>query len=187
MTEEAWRYIPHKGEALILADWPTANTQLIDDEIEAEMNTYLDLVKGVRNTRTEYNVDPGKRISAIASSETDNLGKYSYIFQRLCNIEQITLMTSVDNEPENAASIVGSGITLYLPLEGMLDIEAECKRLKAEKEKITQALAKTERMLGNENFVKKARPDVVQKERDRLAELQASQAQIDDRLTNLCS
>lgn len=186
MTEEAWRYIPHDGQTLMLAQWPTADKALINDDIEAEMNIYLDLVKGVRNTRTEYNVDPGKRISAIASTTTSSIETYSYIFQRLCNIEQITIMAAEDSEPENSASIVATGTTIYLPLEGMLDIEVECKRLKDEKEKITQSLLKTEKMLSNENFVSKARPDVVQKERDRLIELQSSLSQIDERLSSLC-
>lgn len=188
MTEEAWRYIPHSGEALIIAEWPEVDESLISDEIEAQMNVFLDLVRGVRNTRTEYNVDPGKRISAIvnAGGFADNMSTYGYIFRRLCNVENISLLSEAGSQPENSASVVASGVTLYLPLEGMLDIEVECKRLTSEKEKITQSMTKSEKMLGNEKFVSNARPDVVQKERDRLAELQASIAQIDERLASLC-
>lgn len=189
MTEEAWRYIPHNGEALIIADWPIVDESLISDDVETQMNIFLDLVHGVRNIRTEYNVDPGKRISVVANagSHADYLSDYGYILRRLCNVEEITLASDAGNQPENSASVVVSDVTLYLPLEGMLDIEVECQRLSGEKEKLTQSITKTEKMLGNENFVNKARPDVVQRERDRLSELQASVAQIDERLASLCS
>ena len=152
------------------------------------MNIFLDLVRGIRNTRTEYNVDPGKRISAIvnAGSHADDVSTYGYIFRRLCNVEDISLLSDAGSQPENSASVVAGGVTLYLPLEGMLDIEVECKRLTSEKEKITQSMTKSENMLSNEKFVSNARPDVVQKERDRLAELQASVAQIEERLASLC-
>lgn len=187
MTEEAWRYIPHDGEALIIADWPQADASLIDDDIETEMNVFLDLVKGIRNTRTEYNVDPGRRISALANagSHEVNLSAYGYIFRRLCNVEDLEL-ASDNQQPENSASVVASDVTLYLPLEGMLDIEAECKRLAGEREKVNGQLTKTEKMLSNENFVNKARPDVVQRERDRLATLESEMAQIEERLSSLC-
>jgi len=189
MTEEAWRYIPHDGEALIIADWPAVDESLINDDIEAQMTVYLDLVKGVRNTRTEYNVDPGRRISTIANagSSAEDLSANTYIFQRLCNIEDIAILTETSGEPENSASVVAGNITLYLPLEGMLDIEAECKRLNNKKDDVTSQLSRTENMLNNENFVNKARPDVVQRERDRLAELQAELTQINERLASLCN
>lgn len=188
MTEEAWRYIPHSGEVLMLADWPQVDESLIDDEIEAKMNIFLELVRGIRNARKEYNVDPGKRITALVNSGShgDVLGDYSYIFARLCNVEDTTLLAKGDDQPENSASVVTSDVTLYLPLEGMLDIEAECRRLTDEREKLTQQIDKTQRMLSNEGFVNKARPDVVQRERDRLAELEASASQIEERLNSLC-
>lgn len=187
MTEDAWRYIPHSGETLMLAEWPTVDDSMIDDGIESQMNIFLDLVRGIRTTRTEYNVDPGKRISAIANagSHSDSLATYGYIFRRLCNVEELTVLSGND-QPENSASVVASDVTLYLPLDGMLDIEAECARLSGEKDKLNQQLDKTEKMLGNENFVNRANPDVVQRERDRLTELKASMAQIKDRLSSLC-
>lgn len=187
MTEDAWRYIPHSGETLMLAEWPTVDDSLIDDGIESQMNIFLELVRGIRTTRTEYNVDPGKRISAIANagSHTDSLATYGYIFRRLCNVEELTLLSDSD-QPDNSASVVASDVTLYLPLDGMLDIETECARLSGEKDKLNQQLDKTEKMLGNENFVNRANPDVVQRERDRLAALKASMAQIEDRLSSLC-
>jgi len=188
MTEEAWRYIPHSGKALIIAKWPQAVPKYIDDDVEARMNVYLGLVREIRNTRGEYKVDPGKRITAIAraTGRAHELARHSYILKRLCNIAELRLIAADAAEPQNAASIVGGDITLYLPLEGMLDIEAECQRLRGEKERLRRRLDKTAKMLGNPNFVSKARPDVVQRERDRLIDLQSACSQIEERLSKLC-
>ena len=187
-TEEAWRYIPHRGEALIIADWPQADGDLIDDEIEARMQTFLELVREIRNTRGEFKVDPGKRIRAIAreSAAAIALAQHDYILARLCNVESLTLLPAGADEPANSASIVAGDITLFLPLEGMLDIAAECERLASEELKIAEQLARTAKMLANEKFVERARPDVVQRERDRLDDLNTAKAQLEERIAKLC-
>jgi len=188
MTEEAWKYIPHEGDALIIASWPQADPETIDDVIEAEMTLFTELVRDVRNVRKSYGVDPAKRIKAIASSETrqDLIKKYGYIFSRLCNVADVALLEDSTDIPANAASIVAGDITLYLPLEGMLDIQAECQRLNKEKVTISDQVEKLVAKLDNEGFVAKAPAQVVAKERERLAELQASLSQIQERLGSLC-
>ncbi len=188
MTEEAWRYIPHEGEALIIAEWPCANEQFIDDDIEARMNAYLEIVRDIRNTRSEFKVDPGKRIAAWAyeTASTIELTKNAYILKRLCNVESLQMLDANSPVPSNSASIVVGDITLYLPLEDMLDIEAECERLANDSARLQTQLEKTRKMLANENFVNKARPDVVQRERDRLVELEAAYSQVEERLASLC-
>ena len=189
MTEEAWRYLPHAGKALIVAEWPVADNRFISEDAEARMNAFLELVREVRNTRGEFNVDPGKRIVALAhaNAATEELAQHSYILKRLCNVEELQLLPAGSSAPENSVSIVVSDLTLYLPLEGMLDIAAECLRLNGERSRLQQQLDKTRKMLSNDNFVLKARPDVVQRERDRLVDLEAAFSQVEVRLSNLCS
>ncbi len=188
MTEEAWKYIPHDGPALIMAPWPRVNHEYLDEQAEQQMNILMELVRGVRNARLEYNVEPSKRIRAIAApgNHRDILGTYSYIFGRLCNVSELNLLPDNANPPENAVAVVVADITLYLPLEGLLDIAAECERLSNELQKIREQIQKSEAMLSNDNFINKARHDIVQRERDRLADLQASEAQISDRLSRIC-
>ena len=188
VTEEAWRYLPRQGEALIIAEWPRADQGFIDDEIEARMHAFLDVVREIRNTRGEFKLDPGKRIRATAreGEVTRDLAQNKHILARLCNVEALTLIPRDAADPSNAASIVTGEISLFLPLEGMLDIAAECQRLTREKEKLGEQLARTEKMLANENFVARARPDVVQRERDRLNDLNAAWTQLEDRIAALC-
>ena len=188
ITEDAWRYLPHAGDALIVADWPESDAGLIDDEVEARMHAFLDVVREIRNTRGEYKVDPGRRIRAAAhvNPATSSLAQNAHILQRLCNVEELELIPSDQDAPRNAASIVVGDVSLYLPLEGMLDLEAERKRLASEQAKLQQQLSRTAAMLGNQKFVERAQPEVVQRERDRLADLQAALAQIRERSASLC-
>ncbi|MCY4061807.1 MAG: valine--tRNA ligase [Chloroflexi bacterium] len=188
LTEEAWSFLPKNGEALIIAKWPGADSALIHEETEARMGAYLEVVREIRNTRGEFNVEPGKRIQAIAraNTATADLAANDHILRRLCNVASLTLLPADAEEPANSASIVVGDISLYLPLEGMLDIAAECQRLAGERAKIAEQLSRTAKMLDNENFVSRARPDVVQRECDRLDDLKSAQAQIEDRIANLC-
>ncbi|MDQ7034426.1 MAG: valine--tRNA ligase [Anaerolineae bacterium] len=188
MTEEAWTYIPHEGNALIIAKWPEVDEHYLDENAETQMNLLMDMVRGVRESRTEYKVDPGKRIKAIIApgKQRANLEHYDYVFARLCNVEAIELLADNAPAPENSASAVVSDTTIYLPLEGMLDIEKECERLKKEQVTTAADIQKTESKLKNENFVSKAPDKVVQRERDKLADLQAAAQNIEELLSNLC-
>jgi valyl-tRNA synthetase len=186
-TEELWGYIPHEGKALIVAKWPEADKAYLDDQAEASMSLLMDLVRGIRNARTEYNVDPARRITAVfgAGSQKSNIERYSYLFSRLCNVSHVITLADGAGAPDDAASVVVSDVTAYLPLAGMIDVQAERERLGKEQAKLQEQIAKSQNMLGNEQFVSRAKPEVVEKERARLADLQASAAQIAERLAAL--
>jgi valyl-tRNA synthetase len=187
VTEELWSYLPNTGSALILAKWPAADTTYLDDKSEAEMTTLMDLVRGVRNVRAEYAVDPARKITAVVASGSyrTQLESYSYLFARLCNVSQLTMLTQGAPAPDESASVVISDVTFYLPLAGLVDVAAERERLTKEQGKLQEQIGKSKNMLGNEQFVSRARPDVVERERTKLAELEASAAQIAERLASL--
>jgi valyl-tRNA synthetase len=188
MTEEAWSYLPHEGNALILAEWPQVNASYQSDDAEATMNILMELVRGVRNVRKDYGVDPGKRIQAmVAGGSYEAVTRdYDYVFARLCNVEQVTHISAEGDVPQNSASVVVSDVTMYLPLEGMLDIQAECERLNKEKQTWLERKAKVAGKLSNESFVSKAPEAVVQRERDNLEEAETTLKQIEERLASLC-
>jgi valyl-tRNA synthetase len=186
VTESAWHYLPNTGETISLARWPQSDSELIDTQAEDAMNVMIELVRGVRNIRTEYNVAPSKKIQAVAApgSHESTLMAHTYLFARLCNVDDVRVLSN-GQAPDDAASIVYSDAVLYLPLAGLIDYSAEIERLDKEQEKLSAMIAKSEGMLGNENFTSRARPDVVQRERDNLAELKASAAANAQRLTEL--
>ena len=187
ITEEIWRYMPTDERPLMLAAWPQANPAHVDKDAETAFAILMELVRGVRNTRAEYKVEPARRIGAVvdAGSHGELIEAHRAIFARLCNVERIALLGPDDAPPENAATVVAADVTLYLPLADMIDLEAERARLERELANLEQQIARTEKLLQNENFVNKAKPEVVQRERDKLAKLTASRQALQERLAAL--
>jgi valyl-tRNA synthetase len=188
VTEELWRYLPDRATALIVAPWPTPDRAYLDEAAEREMSTLIALVRGIRNVRDEYGVEPGRRITAFARADAmaHVIGDNRALFSRLCNVAELSLLAADAPAPEQAASIVEGDVTVFLPLADFIDIAAECARLEKERGKLSEQAAKTEAQLGNEQFVARARPDVVERERARLADLRASIARLDERVNALC-
>jgi len=183
ITEEIWHYLPAREKPLILSPWPVSNPAFINADAEARMETIRDLVVKIRNARLDYNVDPGKRIQAIASGPNATfMAAHADVFARLCNVEQITTSATT---PEQSAAVVSGDVTLYLPLAGMVDLEAECERLTKELTNLSDQIARSETMLGNETFVSRAKPEIVDKERTKLADLTRRRAAIEERLAAL--
>ncbi|HLA42324.1 MAG TPA: class I tRNA ligase family protein, partial [Aggregatilineales bacterium] len=180
ITEEIWQHMPHEGEALIIAKW-AESPDMYDANTENNINVLIEFVQEIRNVRVEYNVEPGRRLHAIASpgSYRDTLSDYRYVFARLCNVESLDMDAAA---PEKSAVIVVADATLYIPLEDMIDFDAERQRLQKELDNLNQQITRNEKQLANENFVSKAAPDVVQRVRDTLGELQASRSTLEDRL-----
>ncbi|MCD4684776.1 MAG: valine--tRNA ligase, partial [Anaerolineae bacterium] len=96
ITEEIWGYMPNTTGPLILAQWPEANPDWIDERAESEFAILIDLVRGIRNARAEYSVEPSRRISAVVDADEHRalIDKHRAIFSRLCNVETITLLTA---------------------------------------------------------------------------------------------
>jgi valyl-tRNA synthetase len=184
VTEEVWQHLPHEGKALICAKFPTINETYLDEKAENTLSTLIELVQGIREVRVQYNVEPARKIAAIAApgSYETALRDYSYLFARLCNVPEMGVLTN-GAAPQNAATVVVSDVTVYLPLEGLVDTAAECDRLGKEQIELIERLQK---QLGNEQFVTRAKPEVVERERAKLADYQASLTQIQERMSALC-
>ncbi len=185
ITEEIWQYMPGasdgKREPLILSVWPTSDPKLIDPEAETTMDLLRDLIVKVRNVRAEYNVDPGRRIQAIAEGGSGLIERHTDLFARLCNVDQVTMLNG-SNPPGQSAAVVSGDVTIYLPLAGMVDLDAERERLTKELDTLKAQIAKSEGMLANESFVSRAKPEVVERERTKLTDLKATRAAVEERL-----
>lgn len=186
ITEEIWRFLPVDERPLILASWPRADERFIDPEAEAEFNILMELVRGIRNARAEYKVEPGRQISALvdAAAHRGLITTHEHVFARLCNVGELTQIDS-GAAPDKAAAVVVADVAIYLPLADLVDLDAERARLEAELTQITEQLARSEALLANENFTTRAKPEVVQRERDKYAALNASRQAVLDRLANL--
>ncbi|PJF25916.1 MAG: hypothetical protein CUN53_10350 [Phototrophicales bacterium] len=191
VTEEIWRHLPRVDDRpLIISRYPTADAQYLDEEAERQMLALIDLIRGVRNVRDQYNVEPARKITAFLQANPDlrNLiERYSYLFSRLCNVVSIVPLADGQSQPEGSAAVIAGDLTIYLPLADFIDKAAECERLNRERSKLSEQIARSQGMLNNKGFIQRARPDVIEREREKLATLLASQAQLDERIGALCS
>jgi len=184
VTEAAWQHLPHQGPSLMLAPWPEVG--VIDEAAEADMGLLITIIRAIRNARAEYNVEPGKRISALiaAGDKHKLLNKERDLLATLARLngEQLHIAESLDEKPLNALTLVEGGVEIYLPLSGLVDIEAERKRLRGELKQVETGIARTEKMLANKNFTAKAPAAVVQRERSKLSELKTQALKLRERL-----
>jgi len=189
VTEEIWQHIPHEGPALMIAQWPEADKAFFDEQAETQMMLLMELTKGIRNCRAEYNVPPSKRITAHISAGqwTELLDQNRAMFTRLANIDDAALeiVEELSELPEQSTSVTVSGVTIYLPLAGLVDLDAERTRLRKEIETVTKQIERTENLLAGDGFVNRAPAEVVQRERDKLADLQVTRDALKDRLETL--
>jgi valyl-tRNA synthetase len=189
VTEEIWQHIPHQGEALIIARWPQVDEDYFDMPAESDMNLLMELIRAIRNARAEYNVPPSRCIQAIISggSATEMLIAQRELFGRLANVDPDTLQieTTISEPPSQATTITIGGIAAYLPLAGLVDLDAEKSRLERELEEAIQQIGRSEELLANQGFVERAPAEVIQRERDKLTRLTATQDELEKRITDL--
>ncbi len=187
VTEAIWQALPHEGEALIIAPWPQPGPT--DPEAEAQMELLMELVRGIRNARAEYNVEPARRIPAlfVAGDQTALLQAHRDLLVNLARLDagQTQITAARADKPHQAVTLVSGPVVCYLPLAGMVDLDAERARLQRELDDLARQVARLESLLANPGFVTKAPAEVVARERAKLAELQTAHAQLAERLAQL--
>jgi valyl-tRNA synthetase len=189
VTEEIWQHLPHEGEALIVAPWPEADESLIDEKVEREMELVMEIVHSIRSARADYNVEPSRRIEAsIAAGERyELLTEQGDILISLAGLdeEKLTIAPILEEKPTKALALVVGPVEIYLPLAGMVDLARERERLAKEIASIEAELARAEELLANEEFLKKAPPQVVEREREKLASYKERLGKLERRLRSL--
>jgi len=174
VSEELWQAIPHDGETLALAAWPTAKRSWFNADAERDIAFLQSFVVAVRNLRAEVGLSPGKRVPVLvrAGAERGSLiDALAPQIQALARIETITQLKD-SSRPRVAASAVVEGVEVFLPLEGLIDVDEERARLTREADKLLNDLESTRKKLRNQDFLTKARADVVERERQRLIQLE---------------
>ncbi len=187
VTEELWQNLPHTGEALIIAKWPTPGKR--DEEAERQFEALQQAVREVRNAKVEAKVE-SKRVPAIIATKPESLTLFQTereILIRLAGIEagSLEITDNLPTAPAQAMALVTNAATIYLPLSGLLDFEQERTRLGKEIEEARKEVEKSEAMLANPNFVERAPAPVVGKEREKLIAAQERVQKLQERLATL--
>jgi valyl-tRNA synthetase len=174
VTEELWQALPHDGELLATAAWPKAKKAWFDADAERQVGFLQELVVAVRNLRVENGLAPGKLVPVTVrgtSAQLDLLDALAGQIKPLARIDELTVSRD-GARPSVAASAVVQGCEVFLPLEGLVDLDEERARLAREADKLLGDLELTKKKLRNQDFLNKAKPEIVEREKTRLQQLE---------------
>ncbi|MFH1370839.1 MAG: valine--tRNA ligase [Planctomycetota bacterium] len=178
---------PKPSTALVIAQWPQKLDHLIDVEAERRVPRGQDIIRGIRDIRSKYNISPSVVLGTSVRAPADiaeDLNRDAEWISFIAKIKEKCAAGPQVKKPKNAAVVVlDDGIETYV--EDVIDVEAERKRLTKQKEQVEQAKKGTEARLANENFISKAKPEVVAQAKDKLAELTEQLKSIEKHLAEL--
>jgi valyl-tRNA synthetase len=161
-------------DSVMVAPYPTASDYARDTDAEAQVALLKEYILKVRQIRGEMNIAPSRKIPLLVRDADDAaralLRTRAHYLHRLAGLESLKLLESGEAEPVSASAMV-VGTTLLVPLEGLIDTAAEIDRLSKVIAKNESDIGKLRGKLGNENFVKNAKPELVEADRAKLAEL----------------
>ncbi|WP_263298641.1 valine--tRNA ligase [Planococcus sp. 4-30] len=188
ITEEIWQNLPHQGESITIAAWPTVDDSLTDQSQSSSMKLLMDVIRSVRTIRAEVQSPMSKKVPLTISAKDANthavLEANAAYIERFCNPETLTIGQNIE-APEKSMSAVVSGAELFMPLEGLIDIDAELARLNKELEKWAKEVKLVSGKLSNERFVSKAPEAVVAEERAKQADYVEKHATVEKRIVEL--
>ena len=172
VTEKIWLTMPHEGETLVTATYPTVDEAVIDRDAEEQMENLIELIKAVRNNRAEVNAPMSSAIDILikttAPATKEILESNQEYIQRFCHPKKLVISPEV-TAPTLAMTSVITGAEVYLPLADLIDLDEEIARLQKEVAKLESEVARGTKKLSNEKFVANAPEAIVAKEKEKLA------------------
>jgi len=185
VTEALWAETARRDTQLIVAEWPQVDG-LADADAEAEMSWLIDVITNIRSLKAEMNIAPGKPLNAVlvgASQDIlDRVERNRPLLARMARLEEISASDSVP--PASAQTVVGETV-IALPLDGVIDLDAERDRLAKELKKLDGEIMRLEKKLGNAKFVANAPEEVVAGEKAKLADYTAQKTKVSEALGRL--
>ncbi len=185
VTEEIWQLIKERnaGESISTSEFPKVKNELINPQADKEMETVVDIVTAIRNIRGEMNIPPSKKINVLLKTNEVSERQIDYI-KKLAKVEELKAGDNITKPKASASAIVKSS-EIYVPLEGLIDLDIERQRLQKEITRLEGLLAGIEKKLSNEKFVSGAPAEVVEKERTKQRDWQENLRKLKEILGNL--
>ena len=192
LTEELWQKVPStvrlSGDTIMLQPFPVADEKLISDAASKDVDWLKTVVTGVRNIRGEMDISPARQVPILFSNgsteDQERLDKFTRELTFLVRPESLTWLSDNAEKPMSATALVGE-MELLVPMAGLIDKEAELARLDKEIDRKQKDRAKTEGKINNPSFVEKAPEEVVQKERDKLKDLDSALEKLNEQRVSI--
>ena len=192
ITEEIWQRVAPlagtmatRGGTLMTATWPAAASYAADTDAEADVAWIKAFVLGIRQIRGEMDISPSRKLSVLVENASDDDrrridAQRSYL-ARLAGLESLRELSDGESAPPSALAVIGE-MRAMVPMEGLIDPQAEVTRLEKRAAKTRDEIQKARNKLANENFVRNAPPEVVAQEQGRVADFERTLASIDSQL-----
>ena len=174
LSEEIWQSLPGKRGSIMTEPYPSADPDRADVDVEEDMGHLMEVVRAVRNIRSELNVPPAKRVEVRLKGQPEDLGflrDHEEIILRLARAGKVAYMGPEYIPVEDATAVVND-IEVCLPLAGLIDFRKESQRLRKEIDKANAELAVVSTKLRNEKFVANAPADIIEAHRTRRGDLE---------------
>ncbi len=188
ISEEIWQHLPHEGETITLAAWPTVESRFEAAEAVREMELLMDIIRTVRNIRAEVNVPMSKKVELLVKPAGEEalaiLKRNEEYVRRFCNTSALSIELGLAT-PEKAMTGIVTGAELFLPLAGLIDIAQEIARLEKELATLHGEVDRIEKKLANPGFVAKAPAKVIDEEKAKLADYADKRDKVSARLAEL--
>jgi len=186
VTEEIWQSLPGHGKSIMVSTYPDYGER--DPIAEEEMSYIIESITGIRSIRGELNISPSVELKAMIKTYSENaeriLKKNSLYIRRLAKTGDLEIGPEVSKERGMATS-VKEHLEVYVPLEGLLNVDSELSRLKRDLKKVQEKVGFLDRKLLNEDFIKKAPERVVEKEKNKYNDLMNKKDRIIESLNKL--
>lgn len=189
ISEEIYSALVPEEESLMMSEWPVYKEEWEFPRATKLINHLKDVIRGVRNMRSEMNVPNGRKTKVYIVCKNEllcegmDLIKDSY--KGLMYASDVIIHQTKRDVADDAVSIVVSDATVYLPLEELIDKEQEIQRLENEKERLTKEIARSNGMLNNEKFLSKAPEAKVKEEKEKLEKYTQMMKEVEDRLASM--
>jgi valyl-tRNA synthetase len=186
LTEEVWQRFD-AGDSIVVSEWPEPHPEHRDDDAERHLSFAESLVVAVRSFRSGHGLGPGARLEARVRADDAQRVTLRELDEEIRRLARLDRLETADDAGRAAghARLVVDGADVLIPLTGVLDTAAECARIRKRLDGIGGKAERSARKLDNEGFVSKAAPEVVAKERGKLAALEEERAVLEAQLTEL--
>lgn len=188
ITEEIWQHLPHEGETVTRAAWPTRNDSLDFPKAVPAFEAVQNVIRSVRNIRAEVNAPMSKQIQLMIATSDDQVQhdletNVSYL-KKFTNASELLVERNMP-APEKAMSAIVTGAELFIPLADLINIEEEIARLNKELVKYTKEVERVEKKLNNPGFVGKAPAHVIEEEQAKAQDYKEKRAAVEVRISEL--
>ena len=175
ITEEIWQGLPNEGESIMVHSWPHVQEKMIDKKIESKMHLIFDIIKLIRNLRSQIDLKPNQKAPV-------SIYPYKKVYQRLiednrelivnlANLERLDILVT-DKRPQQAISDITKSAGIYLHFSCLIDVNRERDKIKQNMHRQAVMLKGKKTRIENRDFLKKAPREVIKKEKESIAEIE---------------